>query len=551
MVTATPMNRVCHARCWFPLLVSALLIASPSSAQGSDRTKKAHVTFQTSDRCVACHNGLTTPSGADVSIGFDWRASIMANSSRDPYWQASVRRESIDHPQAQPVIEDECSVCHMPVTRYEAKQRGKLGQIFSHLPFDSDNEDGRQAEDGVTCAVCHQISKDKFGTRESFNGGFVINPPGSEDDHPEYGPFDVKPGRQRIMRTSSAGFVPTSQLHIRQSELCATCHTLYTEALGPDGKRVGEFAEQMPYKEWLHSDYRDKQSCQYCHMPEVHEEVPITKVFGVPRQGLHQHTFVAANFFMQGMLNRYRDDLSVSARPEELTAAAQNTVAFLQSQAAHIRVDPVQVSSDHLEASVFVENLGGHKLPTAYPSRRAWVHFTVRNRDHRIVFESGALNPDGSIRGNDNDADPLRFEPHYSEISHGDQVEIYESIMRDQAGHVTTGLLNAVGYLKDNRLLPHGFDKQTADKDVAVYGEAAGDSGFTGGGSRVRYSVPLNGAQGPYEITAELWYQPIGYRWANNLKPYAKAAEPRRFTGYYDSMGTGTAVVLAKAAVSK
>ena len=179
------------------------------------------------------------------------------------------------------------------------------------------------------------------------------------------------------------------------------------------------------------------------------------------------------------------------------------------------------------------------------------MHFTVRDHSHRIIFESGAFNRDGSIQGNDNDADPARFEPHYSEISRSDQVEIYESIMRDQAGHVTTGLLNAVGYLKDNRVLPHGFDKQRADKDIAVHGEAAGDSGFTGGGSRVRYSVPLNSSQGPYEITAELWYQPIGYRWANNLKPYGKAAEPRRFTSYYDSMGTGTAVVLAKTAVSK
>src|SRR5690348_12468423 len=125
MVTATTMSRVRHA-CWsFALLIPVLLIGLQSPARASDRTKKAHVTFQTSDRCVACHNGLTTASGTDVSIGFDWRASIMANSSRDPYWQASVRRESIDHPTAQAVIEDDCSVCHMPVTRYEAKQRGE------------------------------------------------------------------------------------------------------------------------------------------------------------------------------------------------------------------------------------------------------------------------------------------------------------------------------------------------------------------------------------------------------------------------------------------
>src|SRR5215472_15594504 len=51
--------------------------------------------FQTSDRCQACHNGLTTPTGEDISIGVSWRSSIMANSGRDPYWMASVRRETI------------------------------------------------------------------------------------------------------------------------------------------------------------------------------------------------------------------------------------------------------------------------------------------------------------------------------------------------------------------------------------------------------------------------------------------------------------------------
>ena len=60
--------------------------------------------------------------------------------------------------------------------------------------------------------------------------------------------------------------------HIRDAELCATCHTLYTKALGPDGKVIGELPEQMPYLEWLNSDYRDKQTCQDCHMPVVREK---------------------------------------------------------------------------------------------------------------------------------------------------------------------------------------------------------------------------------------------------------------------------------------
>src|SRR6187549_689069 len=68
--------------------------------------------FSTSDRCVACHNGMTTPSGEDVSIGFAWRASIMANAARDPYWQAAVRREAVDYPAAAAVIQNECAACH-------------------------------------------------------------------------------------------------------------------------------------------------------------------------------------------------------------------------------------------------------------------------------------------------------------------------------------------------------------------------------------------------------------------------------------------------------
>src|SRR5437667_254880 len=201
-------------------------------------------------------------------------------------------------------------------------------------------------------------------------------------------------------------------------------------------------------------------------MPEVHEAVPVTAVRGVPRTGVHLHVFVAANFFVQGMLNRYRQDRDVVALPEELTAASERTVAFLQSESARVSIRSIGISSGSLQAEVFVQNLSGHKLPTAYPSRRAWLHVVVKDHDGRTVFESGALSLDGSIQGNDNDADPTRFEPHYREITSSDQVEIYEPILKDSAGRVTTGLLSAAGYLKDNRLLPSGFRKDTAEKDT-------------------------------------------------------------------------------------
>lgn len=534
---------------WIPALWLAL--ASPcalTSASGGDKTD-LKVAFQTSDRCLACHNGLTTPSGKDVSIGFDWRSSIMANSARDPYWQASVRREDIEHPESSAKLEDGCADCHMPIARYQAKLQGRLGEVFAHLPFDNDPKKNAAAEDGVSCSVCHQIGKEKLGMRESFNGGFVVDAPQSKNDHPEYGPFVIDNGRAHIMQTSTGGFRPTEADHIHDSALCATCHTLYTTSLSSGGKEIGTFPEQMPYLEWLHSDYPRRLSCQGCHMPEVQGDAPITAVLGVLRQGVRQHTFVGANFFVLKVLNRYRADLSVTAMPLELTAEADRTIEFLQSQAARVTIRKVDVVASQLSVDVFVENLTGHKLPTAFPSRRAWLHLVVRDANGRTVFESGALNPDGSIQGNNNDADPLRFEPHYREIKSSDEVQIYEPILKDENGKVTTGLALGVGYLKDNRLLPAGFQKQTADKDIAVVGDAADDPNFTDAGDLVRYSVPLGDAQGPFHIDAELWYQPIGFRWAHNLISF-QAEETRRLIGYYESMSSETAIVLAKASAS-
>src|SRR5450759_5261565 len=97
---------------WYVILALGLfclpsaLVSQTSKETAKEPTHKNELKpeFQTSDRCLACHNGLTAPSGKDVSIGFDWRSTIMANSARDPYWQASVRREDIDHPESKAVI---------------------------------------------------------------------------------------------------------------------------------------------------------------------------------------------------------------------------------------------------------------------------------------------------------------------------------------------------------------------------------------------------------------------------------------------------------------
>ena len=115
--------------------------------------------------------------------------------------------------------------------------------------------------------------------------------------------------------------------------------------------------------------------------------------------------------------------------------------------------------------------------------------------------------------------------------------------MSDSNGRPTTGLLTAVRYLKDNRLVPRGFDKATADPQIAVVGAAAEDADFGGGGDRVRYAIEVNQADGPFQIDVELRFQVIGFRWAENLRPY-KAEETSRFVGYYESMASSSSEVL-------
>ncbi|MEQ1911648.1 MAG: hypothetical protein ABMA15_22715, partial [Vicinamibacterales bacterium] len=205
--------------------------------------------FQTSDRCFACHNGMTSSSGEDLSIGTSWRTSMMGNAGRDPYWMAGVRRETMDHPTAAALIQDECTICHMPMMRYEAKLAGGEGTSFAHLPPDPGKLSDRLADDGVSCTVCHQITDQNFGKRESFVGGFKIDEAAKPGQRHIYGPFEPSAGHTTIMKSSSS-FQQQQGAHIRASELCATCHTLLTQALDAQGRVVGELPEQVPYQEW-------------------------------------------------------------------------------------------------------------------------------------------------------------------------------------------------------------------------------------------------------------------------------------------------------------
>jgi hypothetical protein len=270
-------------------------------------------------------------------------------------------------------------------------------------------------------------------------------------------------------------------------------------------------------------------------MPPAEGRVKISITGGPPISPVHQHIFVGGNAYMLQILQAFGDEMAVTASSAQFQDKQEQVAGQLSGRTASVKLEEVTLDGATLQVDVAMASMVGHKLPTGFPSRRVWLHLTVQDGSGQVVFESGATNPDGSIVGNDNDADPAAYEPHYLVIDSPDQVQIYEAILGDTEGNVTTTLLKGAGYLKDNRLLPAGFDKGAVQQDIAVHGTALQDEDYAGGGDRIQYLIDLKDAQAPFTLTAELLYQSIGYRWADNLRHY-DAPEPADFLSYYEQV---------------
>ena len=478
------------------------------------------VLFQPSSNCIACHQGMQDELGNDVAINTEWQASIMANAARDPYYLASVHMETQESPQFAEAIEAKCAICHAPMARLSNEAAGEGTLLLGNQGILAEDHPLHElAVDGVSCSVCHQIPENQTDNIR-HSGDLAINLDLMSDERFIYGAFPISEQNVEIMKSAS-GFTAVQSEHVRESAVCATCHELYLNYIKEDSTLSGDdelFYEQTPYSEWLASDYAGESSCQYCHMPPAEGAAPISNI---TPQNLYEpfarHTFSGGNVFMLKLFRQFSDELEIPASTAEIDESIKRTEELLKNQTATLAVSDVTQQDDILSFEVSVDVLTGHKFPTSFPSRRAWLHVTVTDGNETVIFESGGYDQTGEIFGNANDENPEDFEPHYELISTPDQVQIYEPIMKNVAGEVTTFQMLATGYLKDNRLLPDGFDKNNPPTVSAVIGEALQDPSFTGGRDSLTYQVQTGGANGPFTIQVELLYQSVGYRWAENL----------------------------------
>lgn len=491
--------------------------------------------FAGSGTCSTCHNDEATGGatemvdsmGRDVSIGKAWESSTMANAARDPYWHAVLASELARFPSQADSINDTCTRCHAPMANELARKEGYAIQVFDtgsvedgtfvqgFLSKDQNDSTFNHAMDGVSCSLCHQIADDgNLGSFASMTGGFSIlfNP--IKDARPAYGQYQDP---DLLYMKSQAEFEPVYSAHISSSETCATCHNLNTTPLDKNGnpvEGVSHFAEQAMYTEWQHSDFRNggpqQQQCQECHMPRIENDIKIaTAGASSDRSDFAEHGFLAANTVMQQMMDDYRTQLGIPESVDFQKSIARNREFLAES--ADVTITNTTQDGMQLLVDVQVENKAGHKLPSGYHSRRAFLHVLVSDANGQVIYENGKVNGDGSIDGVADDTNPHVYEPHHNVITDSTQVQVYQAITGDAEGHLTHSLLAATHYLKDNRLTPSGFDKNAVPVDIAVAGLAVGDENFNNGVDVLQYQIPVTGAPAPYNVVVELLYQPFGY----------------------------------------
>ena len=481
--------------------------------------------FRASGDCYGCHGpdevgpifANHNEAGEDVNAPDNWRSTMMANSARDPFWRAKVSHEVTVNPAHRSALEDKCTTCHAPMGRFDKFLTGAGHYSIAELMDDP------IAQDGVSCLPCHMQGADSLGLVFSGNLKF-------ETTHVLYGPYDNVFGAPMA---SFVGYEPLYGAHINDAGLCAGCHTLITETADLDGNPSGDkFVEQATYHEWLNSTFNTNTnpesgvSCQACHMPRISEGVVISALYDFldPRSPYGQHHLAGGNVFMLNLLKNNLSVLNLTSSSVRFDSTIARTTRLLQQNTLLLETNVAYRTDQTALIDVQLTNLAGHRFPSGYPSRRAFIELLVVNATGDTLFRSGNWEADYEVAGHD-----AVYEPHHDLITSEDQAQIYELVMGDVNGDKTTVLERAKSPLKDNRLVPLGFSTSHQSYDTTlIAGVPVEDidfnryaNGSEGSGTDItHYQVPMGGYTGPITITARVWYQSVPPRWNEEMFAY-------------------------------
>jgi len=480
--------------------------------------------FTSAGICVQCHgtdiDAVTSIdlAGNDINVVDDWAATMMANSARDPFWRAKVSHEILVNPAHQTDLENKCTSCHAPMGKFNALHNGQADYSMLNLVSDS------VGLDGVSCGACHQLKDTLIG--DLFSGNLIY-----DTNHVIYGPYTTVFNGPML---GNIGYDAVYSPHINDAGLCAGCHTLITSTVDLSGNYTGgSFVEQATYHEWLNSDFNTETNvsgiaCQGCHIPRTndpiilsngHEFLPAQSPFG-------KHHLVGGNSFMLKLMRNNITTLNLLASTTQYDSVIARTDRLLRYETLEMTLNETARTADTVFYALTLNNKAGHKFPSGYPSRRAFIEFVVMDNNGDTIFKTGMLDVNSELINQD-----AGYEPHYNTINSELQVQIYEMVMGDVNSNVTTVLERAALPLKDNRITPKGFTSTHNAYDTCVIsGNALNDPDFNlsgvtegTGADIVHFHIPLGGYAGDLNVTARVYYQSSPRRWMQEMFAYNSA----------------------------
>jgi hypothetical protein len=340
-------------------IISSIAIFSPAKSSSAyvnvisiSHASHDDGTMLTAETCVLCHSDLTQ----------QWGISAHRNAATDKYYQ-SLSTLFIEEQGVEAVRY--CATCHNPIGLMQGevdvtqarKDNSPGNQAYQARKLGVNLSISKQAAEGVTCVVCHRAAQ---VTGQPVNGSLQL------DTHSPV--ISSEPFDQLILRAAPIShkeeFMPDV---IHRSELCGSCHNLYSQ----DGKLPLE----PTFDEWKASPYAQSGiSCQDCHMPSV-----------------------AGNRVNTGWSSSVSSHGGVPGAPSSLTSVADN--ASLLQNAATLELSLNPSSASQLIAVVRVTNSGaGHYLPTGSDDlRQVWLEVELRNTRENVLWSSGKLDQFGAL----------------------------------------------------------------------------------------------------------------------------------------------------------
>ena len=453
----------------------------------------------------------------------------------DPLWRAKVRHEALTNPGHSEELQNLCTSCHAPMGHFTAFYRNEGHYTLEDLEQDS------LGLSGVGCLGCHSIGFDGLGSR--FTGDIPF-----DTTRVAYGPFFgpfVGPMQLYV------NFTPAYSPHVSEGRFCSPCHTLISNTVDLEGNETGgTFVEQATYHEWLNSAYPLQETpCQSCHMPKIEDPVKIAVGYTAlqGRSPFNLHSFAGSNSYMVNLIKENKELLGIEVSDANFDSSLAAITRMLRFQTLDVELSAPTFEDDSVSFEVLLTNKAGHKFPSGYPARRAVVEFVLTDFNGDTLFKSGTFGSDGEIVNYNGGV-----EPHYDVINSENQVQIYEMVMGDVNGDVTTVLERSATHLKDNRFPPVGFTTQHSTYDtVKIVGNAEIDPDFNklggveGSGKDIlHYKVALNGYSGQFKAFVRVNYQAVPPSWLNEMRAF-DAPEINTFLNLYDNSDNSPVVVAA------